>query len=250
MSDKHHRFTVPANAAGPARFDPSTWAQQAKLLAHHQAEAHAWWAAITAASAVGLSAAAMYWSNIEWDQALIPLLAFGITASIIVLVVYIISYSRALNANTISVKRATWGEEERQGVDLDGDGRVGPPVGHVVRINGPKPAEVVLPDLDGSRADRRPLVEFPVSPNDVIYILTRAQREGLGNREWEGHTLPSGETVRRNTLNEILDGMAAWQFTIERRDAAGRRHARLRADVSVETMIAAVQTSVRAAEKP
>lgn len=245
------KTAAPSAPAREGKFDPSTWAQQAKLLARNQGEAAALKVSLV------LAALAMLWigaalaldAPLPRDPATVAGLAVG--AVLVVLVVYVWVYSSALAANTHEVRRATWQREQELGQDLDGDGMVGQPepVGHVVRIGGAKPREVVLPNLEASRA-ARPLARFPVPANDVIYVLTRAAKEGLGFREWEGHRLPTtGVEIDRPLWGRIIDGMVDWEFVQATTDAGGRRRVRLASDVTVDEMVAAVRQSV-AASKP
>jgi len=240
------RTAAPSAPAKESRFDPATWAQQARLLARAEAEA----AALQVSLA--LAVLAMLWIGAVLaldalaprDPATVAGLAVG--AVLVVLVVYVWVYSSALAANTHEVRRATWQREREMGEDIDGDGVVGEPepVGHVVRIGGSAPRDVVLPNLDVATRAARPLARFPVAPNDVIYVLTRAASAGLGFREWEGHRLPSGAEIDRLLWGRIIDGMVDWEMVQATTDAAGRRRVRLAGDVSVDEMIAAVRQSV------
>lgn len=249
MSPRRALSVATATDSARPHFDPSTWANQARLLAKNEAEARALLAALGAillltATTVLLRGPQRY----TWSATLEVILPAAGLAAVAVGMAWVITYSRALARNTHSVKRATWAEEQATGIDLDGDGTVGPPppVGHILRINGPAPVEVTLDDLH-ARADRRPLAGYPVTPNDVIHILNAAPRDGLSFRRWSGRTLPSGHGVTRESWDATLTGLVTWGFAREHHDAAGRRHVALREDVDVETMIAAVQRSVRAA---
>lgn len=239
------KTAAPSAPAKEGKFDPSTWAQQAKLLARNQGEAAALKVSLVLAALalLGIGAALALDAPLPRDPATVAGLAVG--AVLVVVVVYVWVYSSALAANTHEVRRATWQREQELGQDIDGDGMVGQPepVGHVVRIGGAKPREVVLPNLEASRA-ARPLARFPVPANDVVYVLTRAGKEGLGFREWDGHSLPSGVTVDRPLWGRIIDGMVDWEMVQATTDAAGRRRVRLAGDVTVDEMIAAVRQSV------
>jgi len=232
-------------AQQPPRFDVSTWSDQAKRLARNEAEAAALrllLGLIVIALLAGV-AVVLLDVRLRLDAGLAAAAVGGL--ALLVALRWLQCYSGALGRNTHEVRRATWQEELRPGRDIDGDGHVGKPapVGHVVKINGPKPAQVTLPDLDPPRA-AAPLVHFPICPNDVVYVLTRAAREGLGYREWQGHRLPSGGEIERDDWAAILDGLITWQMASASTDAAGRRRTTLRSDVPVETMVQAVRTSV------
>lgn len=238
-------------AAQPGKFDPSTWAGQPRQTARNQATSTTllWAVAVVALLLVAALAmrhvAGLAWSEIAADLA--AALAVGV---VWLLVVYVVSYARTLRNDNAAVRARTWLLEEQTGQDLDGDGQVGQPqeVGHVLRIGGKKQKDVVLPDLAPPR-QVQVLTRFPVSPNDVIYILTRANQDGLGFREWDGHRLPSGATVDRPLWTRIIDGMVDWEMAWAVTDAAGRRRVRLAEDATVDEMIAAVRQSV-AAKKP
>ena len=234
-----------APATKESKFDPSTWANQARLLARNEADAAALRVAMVLSGLVLLALAARLLVDLPLPRDPVVVVAIAIACVAIVAGWWLWTYASALAANTRRVQQATWQEELLRNEDLDGDHQIGPPqeAGHVVRIGGSKPREFVLPDLEGSRA-ARPLARFPVTPNDVIYILTRASREGLGFREWDGHSLPSGVTVDRPLWGRIIDGMVDWEFVQATTDAAGRRRVRLATDVTVDDMVAAVRQSV------
>lgn len=235
-----------APAREPGRFDPSTWAGQARNMAHNDADAITLLAAIVVSAALAVGAFATRrmagWQRIDLLDVLV--LAGGVVLALAC--VWIATYAWALRRDTAAVRRATWAAELDSGDDIDGDGQVGPPrpVGHVVRISGARPAEVVLPDLDPPR-ELAPLVEFPATPpvtaNDVIYILSEAARSGLTFRAWERRRLPSGAEIDRTLWVGIQDGLVSWTFAVAETDARGRRHVALRSDVGVETMIHAVR---------
>jgi len=189
--------------------------------------------------------------DLAWQEIVADLAAALGVGVLWLMAVYVVSYARTLRNDNAAVRARTWLLEEQTGRDLDGDGQVGkpaPPVGHVMKIGGSKPKEVVLPDLDPPR-EMRPLVRFPVPANDVIYILTRSATDGLGFREWDGHRLPSGRQVDRPLWTQIIDGMVDWEMVQATTDAAGRRRVRLAGDATVDEMIAAVRQSV-AGKKP
>jgi hypothetical protein len=244
--------TETTTAAQPGKFDPSTWAGQARQTAKNQATSTTMLWGVVVAVLLMLAALAMRhlvglaWSEIAADLAV----ALGVGVAWL-FAVYVISYARTLRNDNAAVRARTWLLEVQTGQDLDGDGQVGQPapVGHVMKIGGNRPREVVLPDLDPPR-ETRPLVRFPVPANDVIYILTRAAKDGLGFREWDGHRLPtSGATVDRLLWTAVIDGMVDWEMVQASTDAAGRRRVRLAGDATVDEMIAAVRQSV-AGKKP
>jgi len=236
--------------AQPGKFDPSTWAGQARQTAKNQATSTTMLWGVAVAALLALAALAMRnlaglaWSEIAAD------LAAALAVGLLWLVgVYVVSYARTLRNDNQAVRARTWLLEQELGKDLDGDGQVGQPqpVGHVLKIGGSKPADVVLPDLDPPRS-ARPLVRFPVPPNDVIDVLTQATKKGLGFRQWDGYRLPSGSVVDRPLWKQIIDGMVDWEMVWASTDAAGRRRVQLAGDATVEEMIKAVRQSVGAAK--
>lgn len=239
------KLNTEATTAQPQRFDVSTWSDQARRLARNEAEAAAL-RLLLAMIVIGLVAGAavtLLDVRLRLDAAAVALAVGALL--LLVAMRWLQCYSGALGRNTHEVRRATWQEEMRTGRDIDGDGHVGKPasVGHVVKIGGARPAQVTLPDLDAPRA-AAPLIHFPICPNDVVYVLTRAASTGLGFRQWQGHRLPSGVEVDRDGWAEILDGLITWEMARASTDAASRRRTELRADVPVETMIQAVKTSL------
>ncbi len=242
---------VTETAAQPGKFDPSTWAGQARQTAKNQATSTTMlWGVAVAVLLVVAALAMRHLAGLPWSEISADLVAALAVGLMWLATVYVISYARTLRNDNQAVRARTWLLEEQIGQDLDGDGQVGQPqpVGHVVRIGGNKPASVVLPDLDPPRA-APPLVRFPVPANDVIYVLSRAKSNGLGFRDWEGHRLPSGAVVDRPLWGRIIDGMVDWEMVQAQTDAAGRRRVRLAEDVTVDEMVAAVRQSV-AAGKP
>lgn len=242
---------VTETAAQPGKFDPSTWAGQARQTAKNQATSTTMlWGVAVAVLLVVAALAMRHLAGLAWSEIAADLVAALAVGLMWLATVYVISYARTLRNDNQAVRARTWLLEEQIGQDLDGDGQVGQPqpVGHVVRIGGNKPASVVLPDLDPPRA-APPLVRFPVPANDVIYVLSRAKSNGLGFRDWEGHRLPSGAVVDRPLWGRIIDGMVDWEMVQAQTDAAGRRRVRLAEDVTVDEMVAAVRQSV-AAGKP
>lgn len=252
MAVKQMRTAAPAApAAQPGKFDPATWAGQARTLARNQADATAMQAAL-ALTAGGAVAVALLVGALGWPWRRLATggaLAVVGAALLAVAVVWLLTYARTLARDTHAVRMATWRQEMESGLDLDGDGMVGPPepVGHVVRIGGARPAAVVLPDMDAPRA-QPPLAGFPVCANDVIYILQRGARQGLSFRTWQAERLPSGAQVERRLWAAVLDGLVEWQFGIATIDGGGRRYVELRSDVDTEVMVSAVQRGLAGAE--
>jgi hypothetical protein len=157
-----------------------------------------------------------------------------------VLAVPALVYGAALWANLGAERRRFYADEVRDQRDYDGDGVVGKPHGHVVTVAG-KPA-FTLPDLHPETPASPPpaLIHFPCTANDVLWILERASKVGLGFRQWEGQPLPSKIKIDRATWGAVQDGLLRWQFATSRNTAAGRR-VDLRLDIGIEAMKDAVR---------
>lgn len=144
-----------------------------------------------------------------------------------------------------------WAQEVATGTDIDDDGIIGNPVGHVVQIGGGR-GSVTLANLDVM--ERRPLVHFPnteghvVTPDDVLHIVDRAAEVGLAFRNWEGQRLPSGVVLDRPTWGGCLDGLVAWRFATDRQTQRGRV-VEMRSDITVEDMKRAVRLGAREGAK-
>jgi hypothetical protein len=157
----------------------------------------------------------------------------------LVLAVFPVVYGGVLLYNLPEERKRFYAAEVRDKRDYDGDGVIGKPQGHVVTVQG-TPA-FVLPDLHPDTPAEPPpaLIHFPCTANDVLWILDRAVEVGLGFRQWEGQTLPSGVKLDRATWGAVQDGLLRWQFATSRTTATGRR-VDLRLDIGVEAMKDAV----------
>jgi hypothetical protein len=157
----------------------------------------------------------------------------------IVLAVPALVYGGALWANLSAERRRFYAKEVADGVDYNRDGVVGKPQGHVVTVHG-KPS-FTLSDLHPETPASPPpaLIHFPCTANDVLWILDRAVKVGLGFRQWEGQRLPSKIKIDRATWGAVQDGLLRWQFATSRQTVSGRR-VDLRLDIGVEAMKNAV----------
>jgi hypothetical protein len=156
-----------------------------------------------------------------------------------VLAVPALVYGVALWANLSAERRRFYAAEVRDQRDYNNDGKLGDPRGHVVTVAG-APA-FTLPDLHPETPASPPpaLIHFPCTANDVLLVLDRAVKVGLGFRQWEGRVLPSGVKLDRATWGAVQDGLLRWQFATSRQTATGRR-VDLRLDIGVEAMKDAV----------
>lgn len=168
------------------------------------------------------------------------------TLTAIVLAVPALVYGAALWVNLSAERRRFYAREVADGKDYNRDGVVGKPQGHVVHVQG-RPA-FTLPDLYPETPAGPPpaLIHFPCTANDVLWILDKAQRDGLGFRAWEGKRLPSGVKLDRDKWVDVQDGMLAWKFATARQTKTGRV-VEFRTDIDVEAMKDAV---VKGAGKP
>ncbi len=195
--------------------------------------------------------AAIYASRraaIALDQPAVILLGLAIAGGCAI-------YAWSIIEGIRDVRRTLWHHETDSGRDIDGDGHIGPPpspVGRILRIGGQQQQEVIMPDLDPP-PDRRPLAGFPadppVTPNDVVFVISNAAADGLSFRTWSKRRLPSGAEITsgpsgRDLWTGILDGLLAWQFATASTTTDGRRTVTLRSDVDLETMLQAIKTSV------
>jgi hypothetical protein len=164
--------------------------------------------------------------------------------AVIILAVPALVYGISLWRNVSAERRRfyMYQAEIRDGRDYNKDGVLGPPAGHVVSVAG-KPV-ITLPDLhpETPAGPTPALIHFPCTANDVLWILDRATRVGLGFRQWEGQKLPSKIKIDRERWATVQDGMLRWQFATARQTATGRR-VDLREDIGIEVMKSAVRKS-------
>jgi len=258
MKRKRMMAMAPATEKKPAAlkaFDPATWAKQPRLLARNRADA----AALLWFLAVLIFDVAWGGATLLLDGPVPPLVTIGAVLGgqvLLIVLAWGFTFARSLSGMTWEAQRATWMREVETGQDLDGDGEIGEPVGHVMRINGQD--DTVLANLERpGRRVVRPLAGFPVEANDVLYVLQRAtsRREGgddmvgLGFRQWEGERLPGGMKIGREEWGKIQDGLLQWRFATKRPIGRGRRLVELREDVRIDDMMRAVRLSVREAQK-
>jgi hypothetical protein len=225
------RKSVPAPAAPPSP------PQAAPVTADYLA-----WLRAKSVGAGILAAGVLAGGGLVVDATGLAVVLVPFVAVAVVLAVYGV----ALWLHVNSVTRDLWRRELRDGKDYTGDGHLGPPQGHVVHVQG-QPA-FVLPDLHPETPAAPPpaLIHFPCTANDVLFVLDKAQGDGLGFRAWEGQRLPSGVKLDRDGVKWLQDGMLAWKFATSRMTATGRR-VELRTDIDIEAMKAAVQ---KGAAKP
>ena len=157
----------------------------------------------------------------------------------LVLAVFPVVYGAVLLYNLPEERKRFYAQEVADNVDYNRDGHVGKPQGHVVTVAG-APA-FTLPDLHPETPAEPPpaLIHYPCTANDVLWILDRAVEVGLGFRQWEGKSLPSGVKLDRTTWGAVQDGLIAWKFATSRQTATGRR-VDLRLDIGIEAMKDAV----------
>lgn len=211
----------------PSGFDPSTWGGQARLLAKNDAEAVALLAAagLVVADAV-ITGAALWLELASWRDVLSAgLVAVLGTQAAAVGLVWLVTYSRALRADTRQVRWTTWRQELAAGEDLDGDGWVGDPT-RGIRITRGDQSEEIEVDLPARSAMGAPVIPaWGVSAPDLVAILFEADLvRGLQERAWVGKeatpfTLPSGGRVTQSVFRQVLGELAERGWAVK---AAGR----------------------------
>lgn len=222
-------------------FNPSTWANQPRLLASNQAEA----AAVNCAAwAVGIVlliavAGAVGWQEFGADpvDVLIVLAVAVVVGCLVTLWRWATTYSAALQADTDEARRATWQQEIERGEDLDGDNYIGDPFASLTVRRQGKPNETVIYDLPRDSDKAAPvMMGWGVSKADLVSFLFEVeQRRGLNERAWvedkrNRHVLPSGRAVTQPLFRELLaslseHGMAVkqagkWVLDIKAEDVA------------------------------
>lgn len=200
----------------PTGFDPSTWGGQARVLARNEADAMALLVTagliVASAAAIGLA----LWAGWAEPGDVVSgsgLLALALMAGA-VLLTWVLTYARALRADTRQVRRTTWQQEQAAGLDLDGDGYVGDPTRQIRVTRGDQVEEIEL-DLPARSAMGAAVIPaWGVSVPDLVSILFEADRSrGLQEREWipskqrpevEAFTLPSGQKLTVGMFRQVL----------------------------------------------
>lgn len=243
-------MTVGPAPKEPPRFDPATWVTQARNLARGDADS------VTILVGVFLingSILSMLIAHLIVGVPLDDILTTSLLAIIVAICIVLAStwtviYAVRLYELNKKVQLATWQLELELGVDLDGDNELGPPsapsappsAGHPMTIGGANPTTVILPDV--VQVQKAPKLQgFPVSANDVIFILDHVKSHGLSVRSWERTILPSKVVVDRDLWVEIIKGMEAWKMVIVKTDKANKRWPMLNPDAKIEDMIASVR---------
>jgi hypothetical protein len=218
-------FKKPSSAAPIAAqpttpsFDPSTWANQPRLLASNEAEA----AAIEAGGwAIGAVLVVLVLAVLAVVAGAPPAPALGAVAVTVVIGAlftlwrWATTYAAALRHDTDEARRATWQREMEDGVDYDGDEIIGDPfseikvrrndggVDHVI-INKPRDSDKHAPVMQGWGVSQADLVAF-------LYEAELAGR-GLNERLWvedksNRYILPSGREVTQLLFRDVLAALA------------------------------------------
>lgn len=197
-------------------FDPSTWGGQARVLARNEADATALLTAAGLAVADAAVIGAALWLELaSWQDVLSTgLLAVLGTQAAAVGLAWLVTYARALRADTRQVRWTTWRQEQAAGEDLDGDGYVGDPTRQIRVTRGDQVEEIEL-DLPARSAMGATVIPaWGVSVPDLVSILFEADRSrGLQEREWipskqrpevEAFTLPSGQKLTVGMFRQVL----------------------------------------------
>jgi hypothetical protein len=234
----------------PPRFDPATWVTQARNLAHGDADSVTIIVALFLINGSLLSMLAAHLVfKVPLDDIFTPTLLFiAVSIGIILTSVWTTVYAVTLYNLNKKVQLATWQLELDLGIDLNDDGQLGQPksssvppaAGHPMTIGGTNPKTVILPDI--VQVQKAPKLQgFPVSANDVVFILSHVKAQGLSVRSWERTVLPSKTVVDRDLWVAIIKGMEEWKMITIKTDKAGKRWPMLNPEAKVEDMIASVR---------
>lgn len=208
--------TTKQDKAAGTGFDPSTWGGQARLLARNDADATA---LLVAAGLVVADAAvmgaALWLELVSWQDVLAPglLAVLGMQGAAVGLA-WLVTYARALRADTQQVRWTTWRQEQAAGEDLDGDGYVGDPTRQIRVTRGDQVEEIEV-DLPARSAAGAPVIPaWGVSLPDLMAVLFEADLvRGLQERAWvpsskrpevEAFTLPSGQRLTVGMFRQVL----------------------------------------------
>ena len=200
-------------------FDPSTWANQPRLLAGNQAEAAtvhcaAWAIGIVLVIAI-IGVAAWQKANADPVDVLIVVAVAVVVGCLVTLWRWATTYSAALQADTAEARRATWAKEDAAGQDIDGDNFIGDPFASLTVKRQGKPDETVIYNLPRDSDKTAPIMKgWGLSKADLVSFLFEAeQRRGLNERAWvedkrNRHILPSGREVTQPIFRSVLASLA------------------------------------------
>jgi hypothetical protein len=200
-------------------FDPSTWANQPRLLASNQAEAAtvhcAAWAIGIVLTIATIGAIAWQKAGVDPVDVLIVIAVAVVVGCLVTLWRWATTYSAALQADTAEARRATWQREMERGEDLDGDNYIGDPFNRVeVKRDGETVAEVIVPRPSNSAKHEPVMQGWGVSAPDLVAFVFEAENgRGLNERLWVGEgvtrfRLPSGAVVTQPLFRQILAALA------------------------------------------
>ena len=208
-------------------FDPSTWANQPRLLAGNQAEAAtvhcAAWAIgiVLAIAVVGVAV----WQKADADpvDVLIVVAVAVVVGCLVTLWRWATTYAAALQADTAEARRATWAREVDTGQDIDGDNFIGDPFASLTVRRQGKPDQTVVYDMPRDSDRAAPLmVGWGVSKSDLVSFLFEAEAgRGLQERAWVGdkterHILPSGKSVTQPMFRQVVQALADHDMAVKR----------------------------------
>lgn len=208
-------------AAQPTQphFDPSTWANQPRLLASNEAEAAAIEAGGWAIGAVLLVLVLAVLAVLLAGAPIVP--AFGVVAVTVVIGAlytlwrWAVTYAEALRRDTDEARRATWQRELEDNADYDGDEIIGDPFGTVkVRRRDGSIQEVTIDKPPNSEKHAPIMQGWGISKPDLVAFLYEAEigGRGLQERAWVGDAdkfvLPSGRTVTQPLFRDVLAALA------------------------------------------
>lgn len=199
-------------------FDPSTWANQPRLLASNEAEA----AAIEAGGwAIGAVLVVLVLAVLAVVAGAPPVPALGAVAVTVVIGVLLTlwhwatTYAAALRHDTDEARRSTWQREVDDGVDYDGDEIIGDPFSTVKVKRHDGTVEEVIIDKPAHTERHAPIMQnWGISKPDLVAFLYEAEigGRGLQERAWVGDAdkfvLPSGRAVTQLLFRDVLAALA------------------------------------------
>ena len=230
------RTTTPtvAQPSTPS-FDPSTWANQPRLLAANEAESAAIECATYAAGIVLAVAllGAVAWSELgaEPVSVLVFVAVSVVVGALVTLWRWSTTYAEALRNDTDEARRATWQRELDTGQDVDGDGVIGNPFRNIQVRRRDRTEDMAFSHPPSSLRGEPIMDGWGVSQSDLVAMLYEAEMSrGLQERAWVGDsvdkfTLPSGKQVTQTVFRNVLAALAEhdmaskpagkWQLDVE-----------------------------------
>ena len=130
------------------------------------------------------------------------------TQATILIMIWAWAYASGLRTMTDDARRATWMQEDKLGVDLDGDGHIGNPQRKIrlVNVNAGGEAQEPVVMLDDDDAEQVLLDGFDLAPADVAAWVSEAWKRGLARSAWLTRPrwrFPSGRKISRSDWERL-----------------------------------------------